>query len=104
MVTAVTYNGGTGSSSYAVTGQVYQGGSACTITSRLSKVGLPLRTRGLPQLDCYPPRRRSYCAATEAVGASLYVTEIYYTYNAVTPVPAFLGNILPSQLYSAAYY
>lgn len=36
---------------------------------------------------------------------ALYVTEIFYAYNTITPIPKFLGQaILPSRLYSVAYY
>ena len=35
---------------------------------------------------------------------TIYVTEIYYTYKTITPIGSFLNNILPSQLYNAAYY
>jgi Flp pilus assembly protein TadG len=38
-------------------------------------------------------------------GTTLYVTEVFYAYNTITPIPNFLGSgILPSQLYSVAYY
>src|SRR5271167_871727 len=36
---------------------------------------------------------------------TLYVTEVFYTYGTITPLPNFLGKaVLPSMLYSAAYY
>ncbi len=38
-------------------------------------------------------------------GMTLYVTEVFYSYSTITPVPQFMGRtILPSQLYTAAYY
>ena len=38
-------------------------------------------------------------------GTTLYVTEVFYAYTTITPLPRFLGSaILPSQLYSVAYY
>src|SRR5208283_4564157 len=38
-------------------------------------------------------------------GTTLYLTEVFYTYNTITPVPRFLASgVFPSQLYSAAYY
>jgi Flp pilus assembly protein TadG len=35
---------------------------------------------------------------------TVYVTEIYYSYQAVTPVGKFLNFTLPTQLYDAAYF
>jgi|SRR5271157_1096323 len=40
--------------------------------------------------------------SNESNGSSLYVTEIFYSYGTITPIS--LANLLPSQLYSAAYY
>jgi len=36
---------------------------------------------------------------------SLYVTEVFYSYSAITPIVNLLGSsVLPGQLYSVAYY
>jgi Flp pilus assembly protein TadG len=50
-------------------------------------------------------------AATLPVGAApqvnqtVYVTEVFYSYKSITPLGNFLSNnILPEQLYDAAYY
>jgi hypothetical protein len=92
IVTAVT-NTGAGTHPVQVTGQSYSG----TCGGISSKIG------------CYPPP--STCGnatipseALAALGAnqSLYVTEIYYSYSPVTPFSG--GKLLPTQLYSAAYY
>jgi hypothetical protein len=32
------------------------------------------------------------------------VTEIFYTYNTITPISGLLGQSMPSQFYRVAYY
>jgi Flp pilus assembly protein TadG len=96
IVTAVTNNAGT----LAVTAQASQGGGiTCT-----SKVGCLPGQGGCVSSGANLPQAAHDALLTEVSGSSIYVTEIYYTYNMVTPIPALLGNILPSQLYSAAYF
>jgi len=97
IVTAVTNNGG---GAVAVTGQAQSGGIACN-----SKVGCLSGQGSCKSSTASLPAGALSALTAEPTGSSVYVTEIYYTYNTVTPVTAFLGkNILPSQLYSAAYY
>jgi TadE-like protein len=82
---------------YTVTGQASQGN--CAGVS--SKIG------------CFPPPSSCGRASLPAEAAaalpadqSLFITEIFFTYTAVTPIGALLKNstILPAQLYDAAYY
>ena len=97
IVTAVTNNGG---GAVAVTGQAQSGGITCT-----SKVGCLNGQGSCKSSTATLPAGALSTLTAEPTGSSVYVTEIYYTYNTITPVTAFLGkNILPSQLYSAAYY
>jgi TadE-like protein len=96
IVTAVT-NTGAGPNPFQVTAQ----GSQCGIAAS-SKVGC-LKGQG----GCNTSTATLPVEAGEALQASqsLYVTEIFYKYNTITPVMGLLGgNILPAQLYSAAYY
>jgi len=96
IVTAVT-NTGSVNNPLQVTGQ----GSVCNIAAS-SKVGCVKGVSGCASSNATLPAEAS--AALQA-NQSLYVTEIFYTYNTITPVMNVLGsNVLPGQLYGAAYY
>jgi Flp pilus assembly protein TadG len=96
IVTAVNNSGGT----IVITDQASQGGITCT-----SKVGCLQGQGGCASSNATLPAAAVAALQAEASGSSVYVTEIYYTYTAVTPMPALLpNNMLPFQLYSAAYY
>ena len=57
--------------------------------------------QGIPTL---PPGAKAALLA-EPSGSALYVTEIFFNYSAITPIAGLMkGNLLPSQLYSVAYY
>ena len=95
IVTSVTNNSG----SLQVTGQASQGGIACT-----SNVGCLNGQGSCGSSSATLPAAASTTLLAESTGSSLYVTELFYTYNTITPISALLGNSMPSQLYSAAYY
>ena len=95
MVTSVTNNSG----SLQVTGQASQGGIACT-----SKVGCLSGQGSCGSSSATLPAAASTALLAEPTGSSLYVTEIFYTYNTITPISALLGQSMPSQFYSVAYY
>lgn len=98
IVTSVSNTGAKGAP--IVTGQATQGGIACS-----SKVGCLDGVGTCKSSDATLPPAVVAALNAEPSGASIYVTEIFYTYKAVTPVPALLGkSIMPSQLYTAAYY
>lgn len=96
IVTAVTNQGG---GVYQITDQASQ----CAITAS-SKVGCLKGQGSCGSSTAVLPPAAVTVLTTEPIGSSIYVTEIYYAYNTVTPIAALLGNSMPSQLYSVAYY
>jgi Flp pilus assembly protein TadG len=96
IVTTVTNNGGT----LQVTAQAQQ--CAITATSKIGCVqGQGNCRSGTPTL----PTGASTALLNEVSGSSISITEIYYSYSTVTPIMGLLkANLLPSQLYSVAYY
>ncbi len=97
IVTAVTKEG---NGVYQITDQATVG----TGTSCSSKVGCLKGVGGCGSSSAVLPLAAVTALLTEPTGSSLYVTEIFYTYNTVTPIAALLGQSMPSQLYSVAYY
>ena len=95
IVTSVAINSG----SLLVTGQASQGGIACT-----SKVGCLNGQGSCGSSSATLPASAVTALTAEPTGSSLYVTEIFYSYNTVTPISALSGNSMPSRLYSVAYY
>ena len=97
VVTSVLDTASPPTSSYTVTGQSVLG--SCTGIS--SKIG------------CFPPPGSCGVATLPAEaksalqsGQTLYITEVFYRFTTITPIGTLLNNsnILPSQLYDAAYY
>ncbi|MGA2904926.1 MAG: hypothetical protein ABSD98_13905 [Candidatus Korobacteraceae bacterium] len=97
VVTAVTNEG---SSSLQVTGQAFGGGISCS-----SKVGCLKGQGSCGGSTATLPTSAASALQSQAVGASIYVTEIFYNYHTITPITGLLGgNVLPSQFYAVAYY
>jgi Flp pilus assembly protein TadG len=96
IVTAVTNQGG---GVYQITDQASQ----CAITAT-SKVGCLKGQGGCQSSGAILPTAAVTALTTEPTGSSIYVTEIFYAYNAVTPIAGLLGKSMPSQFYSVAYY
>jgi len=95
IVTSVLHS--SGAVTYVVTGQSIRG--SCSGIS--SAIGcLP------PPSSCGTATLPDAAAGALQSGQTLYITEIFYTFNAITPIGSLLNNsrILPSQLYDAAYY
>jgi Flp pilus assembly protein TadG len=86
IVTAVTRN----AQGAVITGQVTQGG-----VTRVSKIG-----QGVGTMATLP----AAAAAMLQSGQTIYITEVFYTYQAITPVAKLLNLIMPSTLYQAAYF
>jgi len=86
IVTSVMNQGG----AFKITGQATAGPLSAT-----SKVGT-----GVGSTATLPPSARSMIAANQTI----YVTEVYYTYQAITPVGQMMSITLPSTLYDAAYF
>ena len=86
IVTSVMNQGG----AYKITGQATAGALSAT-----SKVGTGVgSTAKLP----------ASAAAMIGANQTIYVTEAYYTYQAITPVGQLMSINLPSTLYDAAYF
>lgn len=73
-----------------ITGQASQGGGSFS-----SKVGLGI---GLPATV------PSATATMLQNGQTIYVTEVFYSYQPITPIGNFVKMVLPSTLYEAAYF
>lgn len=86
IVTSVMNQGG----AYKITGQASAGTLSAT-----SKVGT-----GVGSTATLPASAQSMIAANQTI----YVTEVYYTYSAITPIGQFMSLSLPSTLYDAAYF
>jgi hypothetical protein len=86
IVTSIANVGG----SNIITGQASQGG-----ISRSSKLGA-----GVGNHATVPPA----AAAMLQPGATIYVTEVFYSYRPITPIGNFVKIVMPSTLYEAAYF
>jgi Flp pilus assembly protein TadG len=75
---------------YTITDQFSQGS-----ISQNSRVG-----KGVGNTASVP----SSAAAMLQPGQTIYITEIYYSYQAVTPIQNLLKIVMPSTLYQAAYF
>jgi len=86
IITSVTNN----SSGNIITGQVAAGG-----TSQASQVGTGVgSTANIPS------------AAQQMMqpGQTIYITEVYYNYQPITPVASMLNLVMPSTFYQVAYF
>jgi Flp pilus assembly protein TadG len=89
-----------GGGSIQVTGQASGGGISCT-----SKVGCLSGQGSCHSSSATLPAAAVSALTSEVTGSSIYVTEIFYNYTTITPIPALLpGSGLPAQFYSVAYY
>ena len=86
IATSVFNNG----SSVKITGQVSQcaGGVSC-VSHVGSGIGSPAT---LP------------AGAVPQVNQSVFVTEVFYNFSAITPMSSFLHIVFPPQMYDVAYY
>ena len=37
-------------------------------------------------------------------GKTVYITEVFYSYQPITPIGSLLGIVMPSTLYEVAYF
>jgi len=86
ILTSVTNN----ASGNIITGQVTQGAM-----SQASKIGQGVgATASLP----------SNAIAMMQPGQTIYITEVFYTYQPITPISTLLNIVMPSTFYQAAYF
>lgn len=86
ILTSVTNN----ASGNLITGQVAQG--ALNVASRVGTgVGA---TASLPAV----------AVAMLQPGQTIYITEVFYSYQPITPISALLNIVMPSTLYQVAYF
>ncbi|HLK31864.1 MAG TPA: TadE/TadG family type IV pilus assembly protein [Terriglobales bacterium] len=86
IITSITNTG----SAFKITGQVSQGGLSAS--SRVGNgVGNPA---SLPATPVTIPQKNQ----------TVYVTEVFYSYQPVTPIGRMVRLVLPSQLYDVAYF
>jgi Flp pilus assembly protein TadG len=75
---------------YTITNQVSEGS-----VSQNSRVGIGVgNTASVP----------SSAAAMLQLGQTIYITEIFYSYQPITPIQNLLKLVMPSTLYEAAYF
>ncbi len=86
VVTAVTKN----AQGNVITGQVIKGG-----VTRASKVG-----QGVGTIATLP----AAAAAMLQAGQTIYITEVFYNYQAITPMAKLVKIVMPSTLYQVAYF
>ncbi len=100
IVTEVTEN--SAGTAQVVTAQSWAGHCGSTMTS---EVGCLSGQGSCKSSAATLPTSVANALKQGVAGTTLCVTEVFYAYSAITPIQNFLGqNILPSKLYSAAYY
>lgn len=100
IVTSVAENAA--GTAQVVTAQAWAGECGSTMTS---KVGCLSGQGSCKSSAATLPTTVANALQQGVAGLNLSVTEVFYTYSTITPIPNFLGKaVLPSQLYSVAYY
>jgi Flp pilus assembly protein TadG len=98
IITGVANNGTTGAPNYQVTAQ-YQYGTCTGCAAHSSKIGSS--TAGSPAT--LPPLPSGGLDFPQP-GQTIYVTEIFYAYQPLTPIGRLIaGLVLPTQSYDVAY-
>lgn len=101
VIVTQVYNPANAAHTLQVTAQSTGQGACGGITS---KVGCVISSTCKNDQATIPAEAASALLDSSVPFQTLYVTEIYYTYKPITPIGHFLNNILPAQLYNAAYY
>lgn len=94
IITSVQNTGTATAPNFVITGQYVASGGA----NGTSKVGTYNASK--PQTA----NITAYSPAIPQPGATLFVTEIYYSFKGITPLAHFMTTPLPTQIYDAAYF
>jgi Flp pilus assembly protein TadG len=92
---------------YVIVSSVENNNGTCQITDQVAmggnSAGSKIGTKGSTSPTLPQPCSNNGTGLPQK-GQTMYVTEVFYTYQPVTPVGSILNIVMPSQLYDVAYF